>query len=100
MLASVTTSAQTLYAATSGLTGNYPNRRGITLIAPSTNTGNVHFGNSSGVTSSGATTAGLFLAPGQSVTIHPSFAADAKNLYVISSTGTQNLIWDTDQNPS
>lgn len=100
MLASVTTSAQTLYAATSGLTGEYPNKQGITLKAPRANTGIIYIGASNAVTAAGATTAGISLEPGDSVEIPTWFAADARALYVIASTGTQNLLWDVDDKRS
>jgi hypothetical protein len=98
MLAVVTTSAQTLVAATSGADPKaYPNKLGITVRAPSANTGNIHLGKANTVTAAGALTAGLSLEPGQSARISPIWAADASLIFVISSTGSQNLLWEMDQ---
>lgn len=97
MLASVTTSAQTLVAATSGASASYGNQSGIILRAPSSNTGNIHIGKANTVTASGALTAGLSLQPGDAMTIPPQWAADANLIFVISSTGTQSLLWDLRQ---
>jgi hypothetical protein len=94
MLATVTTSAQSLVAATSGASGSYPNKSNIVLRAPSTNTGNIHIGKASTVTAAGATTAGLSIEPGNAIEIPQRFASDASLIFVISSSGSQSLIWE------
>lgn len=94
MLATVTTSAQTLVAATTGASGSYPNKSGIQLRAPSANTANVHIGKANTVTAAGAITAGLSLEPGNAITIPVRFAADASLIYAISASGPQSLIWE------
>ena len=94
MLATVTTSAQTLVAATSGASGSYPNRSNIILRAPSANTANIHIGKANTVTAAGATTAGLSLEPGDAIEIPQRFAADASLMFVISASGSQSLIWE------
>lgn len=94
MLATVTLSAQTLVAATSGASASYPNQGGIQLYAPSTNSGTVFVGKTSSVAASGATTAGLPVEAGKAIQIPPGWASDANAIYVIADITGQSLYWD------
>lgn len=84
-LATATTTAAALTSSTLVI-------HGVTLKAAAANTGKVHVGFSSAVTTATAATAGLELSAGEAYFVTPDeCTGNAINIYIISTTGTQNV---------